>query len=124
MSTKIDTPKANGAVPWLKRLSRISAWVLLIGIMVLVFSGWGITQTGIIYEITFGLVDRRLANSIHRAANAPVAIFFILHVLINIKLAISRNHPSRGWITSLILITIGLALLAMVVYMEFIRPGG
>lgn len=41
-----------------------SAWALLVIVIVLVVSGWGITQTGIIYRLTGGLVDRRLADAI------------------------------------------------------------
>ena len=59
--------------PWLRRLSRASAWALLVGVVVQVVSGWGITQTGIIYDVTFGLIDRRIANTIHRWINLPLA---------------------------------------------------
>ena len=111
-------------VPWLKRVSRASAWALLVGIVVLIVSGWGITQTGIIYKITFGLIDRRLADTIHRATNLPLAIFFLTHVLINIKLAISRNFASRAWAINTILILIGAGLLGIMVYMEWYRLGG
>jgi hypothetical protein len=124
MPCRIDIPQLNNAGLWLKRFSRASALALLAGMVVLVVSGLGITQTGIIYDITFGLVDRRLANSIHRAANLPVAIFFISHVLINIKLAILRTRLNRAWLTSGILIAVGLALLTIVVYMEYFRAGG
>jgi thiosulfate reductase cytochrome b subunit len=108
--------KAN---PWLVRISRISAWALLAGVVVLVLSGWGITKTEVVYKITFGLVDRRLADSIHRATNVPMAFFFLLHVLINIKLAITPKHPSRAWLINGVLILIGGCVLGMVLYMEY-----
>ena len=82
----------NGSV-WLKRLARTSAWVLLVCVVVLTVSGWGITQTGIIYKMTFGLIDRRLANAIHRATVLPLAFFFLLHALINIRLTITSKRP-------------------------------
>ena len=110
--------------PWLRRLSRASAWALLVGVVVQVVSGWGITQTGIIYDVTFGLIDRRIANTIHRWINLPLAFFFLTHVMINIKLTISRNHPSRAWLLNGFLILIGLTLLAIVVFMERYRLGG
>jgi len=77
----------------LKKISRICAWGLLVGVVVLVLSGWGITQTEVIYSATFGQVDRRLANAIHRAINGPLTVFFIAHVLINIKLNL---HPKTA----------------------------
>jgi hypothetical protein len=108
----------------LKKLARGSAWVLLVGIIILVVSGWGITQTGVIYNLTGGLVDRKLADAIHRAAIVPLAFFFLSHVFINIKLAVSKRSPSRAWLTSIILIVIGAGLMAITIYMEYFRLGG
>ncbi len=110
--------------PWFRRLSRGSAWALLAGVLVLIISGWGITQTGVIYKITFGLIDRRAADTIHRNTNIPLAVFFLVHVMVNIKVNLTRGHPSMAWLINSILIVVGLALLAAVVYMERFRLGG
>jgi cytochrome b subunit of formate dehydrogenase len=88
---------------YLKRIAEASAWALLVTIIVVIVSGWVITQTGIIHRLTFGLIDRGLANAIHRAANVPLALFFLLHVLINIKLTVSQRSPSKGWLTNSVL---------------------
>jgi cytochrome b subunit of formate dehydrogenase len=108
----------------LKRIARASAWALLAAIVVAVVSGWGITQTGIIYRLTFGLIDRGVADLIHRAANVPLAVFFLSHVFINIKLIVSKRSPTRGLLTSSILGVIGASLLAITIYMEYFRLGG
>jgi cytochrome b subunit of formate dehydrogenase len=102
----------------------ISAWALLAGVIVLVVSGWGITQTGVIYSLSFGLIDRRLANAIHRATNVPLAFFFLAHVLINIKLRMRQNHSSKAWLINTLLIVEGAGLMAIVIYMEYFRLGG
>jgi hypothetical protein len=85
--------KTLGAVPGtqrsqvcLKRMARASAWLLLITIIVLLISGWGITHTEIIYKASLGLIDRGEADSIHRAIQVPAAVFFITHVLLNVRL--------------------------------------
>jgi cytochrome b subunit of formate dehydrogenase len=109
---------------YLKRIARASAWALLVTIVVAVVSGWGITQTGVIYRLTFGLIDRGLADAIHRAANVPLAIFFLSHVFINIKLKVPQRSPSKGWLTNSILGVIGAGLLAIMIYMEYFRLGG
>jgi hypothetical protein len=109
---------------YLKRISRICAWALLAGIFVLVVSGWGITQTGLIYKATFGLVDRRLADEIHRTVNGPLAVFLLAHVLTNVKLYFLRKKAGRIWLTDIILVGVGIILLAGVVYMQYVRPGG
>ena len=108
----------------LKRVARISAWALLVCVVVLVFSGWGIAQTGVIYQITFGLIDRRLADSLHRATNIPLAFFFLLHVLINIRLNIKSKRPYIAWLANGVLIAIGVCIMWLVVYMEYFRVGG
>jgi hypothetical protein len=109
---------------WLRRISRASAYALFAGIVVLVFSGWGITQTGVIYQISFGLIDRRLADSIHRAVNAPVTFFFLLHVLLNMRMNLTNKHPRKTWLIDGILIIVGVCMLGIVVYMEYFRSGG
>jgi hypothetical protein len=108
----------------LKRIAQASAWALLATIIVAVVSGWGITQTGIIYRLTFGLINRGLADAIHRATNVPLALFFLSHVFVNIKLMISQRSPSKGLLTSSILGVIGAGLLAIMIYMEYFRLGG
>ena len=111
-------------VRWLKYLSRLSAWLLLAAVVILGISGWGITQTGVIYKLTFGLIDRRLADAIHRATNLPLAVFFLLHVLINIRLAIKIRRRSVAWLVNGALIVVGGCIIGVVVYMEYFRLGG
>lgn len=53
-----------------------------------------------------------------------LALFFLLHVLINIRLAITSRHPLRALLTNGVLIIIGRCILGIVVYMEYFRPGG
>jgi intracellular septation protein A len=109
---------------YLKRIAEASAWALLATVIVAIVSGWGITQTGIIYRLTFGLINRGLADAIHRAANVPLALFFLSHVLINIKLKVPQRSPSMRWLTSSVLGMIGVGLLAIMIYMEYFRLGG
>jgi hypothetical protein len=108
----------------LKRIAKASAWALLVTIAVAVVSGWGITQTGIVYRLTFGLIDRGLANAIHRLVNVPIALFFLSHVFVNIRLIISKKNPTRGRLASSVLGVIGAGLLAITIYMQYVRPGG
>ncbi len=102
----------------LKNFNRISAWLLLAGAVILVVSGWGITHTEIIYKVTFGLIDRKLANSIHRIANLPLAVFFLSHVFLNIRLAIYKKNQHKTWLIDSTLIIIWLVLIALIFYME------
>ena len=120
MQKPVPYDKCNPiAIQRLKFISRISALLLLATAAILVFSGWGITRTEIIYKVTFGLIDRRLANYIHRFTNIPLAIFFLGHLFINIRLLIYRKIPQRIRIIDGILIFAGLLLTFIVIYMEF-----
>ena len=112
-----EVPKS---IQWLRRISRISAWLLLATVAVLVVSGWGITHTEIIYKATFGLIDRRLANSIHRATNLPLAFFFLSHVLINIRLLFTTKKVQNNRFIDGGLIAIGLALMGLFIYVEYL----
>jgi hypothetical protein len=123
-TNRVDPSSPTKTRPILKKIARASAYALFAGVVVLILSGWGITQTGIIYKISFGLVDRRLADAIHRAANAPVAFFFLLHVMINFRLSIKSKRPAQIWIIDGALIIIGVCLMAIVVYLDYIRRGG
>ncbi len=122
---QLQTPVAGQVTSQrLKKTARLSAWALLIGLIVLMVSGWGISQTGVVHRVTFGLIDRKLADSIHRATNTPITFFFLVHVLVNIKLAISARHPSRSWLTNTVLIVAGIAIFAMALYLDVFRKGG
>jgi len=111
-----DVRKTN---VYLKRIARVSAWLLLAAIIVLLISGWGITRTEIIYKASFGLIDRGAADSIHRVIQVPLAVIFVTHVLTNVRLKLPSRCLEKAWLFNSILVTIGVCLLAGVVYMEY-----
>lgn len=119
MVTENNKASVPISIQRLKYISRISAWLLLAAAAVLVFSGWGITRTEIIYKVTLGLLDRRLANYIHRFAIIPLSVFFMIHVLINARLSWYRRVPRRIRVIDGILLLVGAAVTALVLYMEF-----
>lgn len=104
---------------YLRRIARASAWLLLITLIVLLISGWGITRTGIIYKASGGLIDRGTADSIHRAIQVPAALFFTTHVLINVRLNLTSRHRRKAWLISGLLAIIGVCVVGGVVYMEY-----
>jgi hypothetical protein len=108
----------------LKKIAGISSWLLLVCVAVLIISGWGITQTGVIYNATGGLIDRRTADAIHRAVVFPLTFFFLTHVFINISLGIKSKHRYIRRIINWAFLVIGAGVLALVIYMEYFRLGG
>jgi hypothetical protein len=120
-----ETTRVSKINVLLKICARFSAWVLLAGVVVLILSGFGITQTGVIYRLSGGLIDRRIADQIHRASNVPLAFFFLSHVFINIHVMLTRRGSlARKWLSGIIFLIIGLALMAGMIYMEYFRRGG
>jgi len=124
MTIESEAVKTQKAGIWLKRIARASSWLLLLSVVVLVVSGWGITQTSVIYHLTGGLIDRGKADSIHRAAVLPLSIFFLLHVLINIWLTINSKHSYVKQIIGWTFFAVGAGILGLVIYMEYFRLGG
>ena len=104
---------------YLKRMARASAWLLLITLIVLLVSGWGITRTEIIYKASLGLIDRGAADSIHRAIQVPAAVFFATHVLLNVRLNLPSRYLRKVWLFSILLVIIGVCVVGGVVYMEY-----
>ena len=103
----------------MKKLARLSAWGLLIGVIILAISGWGITRTEIIYRASFGLIDRGVANSIHRASHIPVAVLFLTHVLTMVRLKLPQRYLERAWLANTFIIAIGIGLFSLAIYIEF-----
>jgi hypothetical protein len=115
-STVTDVRKLD---VYLKRIARASAWLLLITLIVLLISGWGITRTEIIYKASLHLIDRGAADSIHRAIQVPAAVFFTPHVLLNIRLNLPSRCLRKAWLFSILLVIIGVCVVGGVVYMEY-----
>ena len=102
---------------WLKLISRVSAWALLVTVLIFIISGWGITQTETIYRLSFGLIDRRIANLIHRLMDIPLGIFFLSHIFANIRLMVKTRKTTLILITDIVLVVAGLGLLAVFIIM-------
>lgn len=120
MSQTCKSPQSAKTVLRLRRIALLSAWLLLVAVVLLVVTGWGITHTEIVYKGTFGLIDRRTANAIHRATNLQLAFFFVTHVLINVRLMVCGKKPGINWLIDSALVVLGLALIWAVVYVEYL----
>ena len=117
--TRSVLPDARKTDVYLRRIARTSAWLLLITIIILLVSGWGITRTEIIYKASLGLIDRGEADSIHRAIQVPAAVFFTMHVLLNVRLNLPSRYLRKAWLVNSLLVAIGVCVVGGVVFMEY-----
>ena len=117
--TQSVVPAARKADLYLRRIARASAWLMLITIIVLLVSGWGITRTEIIYKASRGLIDRGTADSIHHAIQVPAAVFFTTHLLINVRLNLPSRSARKAWLFTIVLAIIGVCVVGGIVYMEY-----
>ncbi len=124
MSQGYETKKEPKPGARLKKIARISSWLLLVCVVILVISGWGITQTGAIFSASGGLINRQTADIIHRGVVFPLVFFFLAHVFINIRLGIKSKNPYVKHTVTGVMLALGAAILWLTVYMEYIRLGG
>ena len=56
-------------------------WLLFITVLLYVLSGYGISNPGVVESMTFGLITKSVALSIHSNLIAPFAMLILLHIL-------------------------------------------
>jgi len=117
--TRSVVPAVRKGDLYLRRIARASAWLLLVTIIILLISGWGITRTEIIYKASLGLIDRGEADSIHRAIQVPAAVFLTTHVLLNVRLNLPSRCARKAWLFNGLLVAIGVCVVGGVVFMEY-----
>lgn len=95
---------------FLIKLSRFSAWVLLVLVILYIISGYGITK---------GIIDPVFSKYLHDKLLAiPLFIFFVLHVGVATKYALMRwgvfKSAKAG---NIYVITFGLILLILFLWL-------
>ena len=69
----------------LNNLKKIIHWTLLGIIIIYIISGLGIVYSGIIEQITLGVLTKNLAYEIHIHLPIPFLIILIAHIILNLK---------------------------------------
>jgi cytochrome b subunit of formate dehydrogenase len=57
-------------------------WLLVIGIILYIVTGYGITEFRTVEYLTFGLLTKSLAFKIHDALAIPFMTLLLLHILL------------------------------------------
>lgn len=98
---------------FLIKLSRFSAWVLLVLMILYIISGYGITK---------GIIDPVFSKYLHDKLLAiPFFIFFVLHVAISSSYALRRWKVFKGQkATYIYSFVFGVILIAFFLWMFFL----
>lgn len=67
-----------------KRIRRIVHWLLALGVVVYVISGFGITEWQTLEPWTLGLINKVTAMKIHNNFEWPFAALLTLHIVISL----------------------------------------
>ena len=116
---EVCTP-VKGIEYYLLKISRFCAWTLIVLILLYFVSGYGMTRTGLMYRLTFGLMDRGVALWIHDVLlTIPMAIAFLLHTLISVRSALIRWNVKNKFVLNWLMIGIGVVLFGAVLRIYF-----
>jgi len=80
----------------IKLIQKILAWILLIVVVLMVLSGYGITEFKIVEALTFGLLGKALSFSLHSALAIPFIILLLLHLYFTVIRKRLGKENDRG----------------------------
>jgi thiosulfate reductase cytochrome b subunit len=61
-------------------MKRTIYWLLTVVVIIYLLTGFGITQYRIVEPLTFGLLTKSLAHTIHMNLEIPFIILLVLHI--------------------------------------------
>ena len=93
-------------------------WPTLVLFVAFVIVGYGITKPEIVNALTGGVLTRSVSIYLHTVLTAPVLILIMIHVLIDVKLALDRRGVGYGRLADALLITLGIITSAVIVLLQ------
>jgi hypothetical protein len=103
---------------YLMKVNRAIVWLLLLFMVILIISGYGLTKPNLITSLSGGLIDYQAARYLHTILDAPLMILLLVHVMIEIKFSFVRwGFKNKSLLNSIIFI-LGLTILLLFLYMD------
>ena len=65
---------------WMEKIEKWIHWLLAIAVVVMVISGYGITEYRAVGTLSFGLLGKPLSFTIHNLVTIPFIVLFLLHL--------------------------------------------
>ncbi|UCG45339.1 MAG: hypothetical protein JSV58_00735 [Candidatus Bathyarchaeota archaeon] len=100
------------------KLNRIMVWLLLLLMILLVITGYGLTKPNLVSSFTGGWIDYWTAQYLHTLLDLPLLLLLLVHVIIEIKFSFMRwGFKSRNLLKALML-SLGVICTILILYIE------
>jgi cytochrome b subunit of formate dehydrogenase len=104
---------------YLMKLNRVIVWILLLFILMLIISGYGLTKPSLIRSLTGGWIDYHTALLIHTSLDTPLLVLLLTHVLIEMKFTLMRWGVKNQKLLNLLMLILMLICLILIIYVKF-----
>lgn len=103
---------------YLMKANRVIVWILLLFMLMLIISGYGLTKPSLIRFLSGGWIDYHTALLIHTSLDTPLLILLLTHVLIEMKFALMRWGIKNQKLLNLLMLTLGSICLMLIIYVK------
>jgi cytochrome b subunit of formate dehydrogenase len=80
----------------IRAIGRICGWLTMILALVTLLTGYGITQFRIVDSLTYGILNKALAQRLHGYTDLPFLALMLTHVGIALWWRMSSSNPKGG----------------------------
>jgi len=102
-----------------KKLNRLLVWPTLVLSVIFVVSGYGITNPGLVTELTGGVLTRAVSLKLHLVLAFPILMLLTIHVLIGAKSALTRWGVKEGILLNVFLLLAGIFTMDLLALMQY-----
>lgn len=103
---------------YLMKANRVIVWVLLLFMLMLVISGYGLTKPSLVRSLTGGRIDYQTALFIHISLDAPLLVLLLIHVIIEVKFELMRLGFRNQKMLNLLMVLLGSVCIILIIYVE------
>ena len=105
---------------YLRTFNRLLLWPTLVLLIIVVISGFGITNPKTTSELTGGVFTQYNSLYWHLNLTVPVLILLMIHVLIGLKTALTRRGVKKARLLNVVLVALGLFVTALIILARFL----
>jgi hypothetical protein len=107
---------------YLMRIDRVVVWILLLFMILIIVTGYGLTKPNLIYSLTGGTINFQSASYLHRVLDLPLMIFLLIHVVIETKFSLMRWGFKNQKLLNLLLLMLASICLILIIFIDGARP--